>query len=205
MAEEQKDEISGASQLPPTDGAAAASAAAAAPPATPMPAAPAVWPFPWRDLQPFDEEETLTIALDVACAAEAVLLPWLLANFDASPDPAREVASWGLLSCPVSGDATELLRYIRTRPAVAESLFIHQSGLHGERVETGDFEALTPSARAQFELAVRLVPAVAEAIAAINAEISRRLPPPEPGKAVPVPIEDTIFEEVPGFGDRMER
>lgn len=226
MAEEQKEEISGASQLPPTDGAETAAAAAAAqqePEGSqerPEQKAPepemaaeevmlaralahagadddAAEPYDWEELKPFPLTAAVVMAQCVAFGAsvqfvqffgEEGLSPDRYDSFCGAPDDAR----------------TAMVEYIIERKPTAETLFIKCQEWGGGRRHEG-IDSLAPCQRAGLELLVRLVPAVMEAIDTINAEISRRLPPPEPGEAVPVPIEDTIFEEVPGFGDRMER
>lgn len=155
-------------------------------------------PYDWPDLKDaFPLDAAAFMAQCVAFGAnvqfvqffgEEGLVPDMHDSFCAAPPDAREA----------------MVNYIIERKPTAETLFIKCQEWGGGRRHEG-IDSLAPCQRAGLELLVRLVPAVMQTIDAINAEISRRQPPPEPGEAVPVPIEDTIFEEVPGFGDRMER
>lgn len=210
MADEQMEEIGGASQLPPAaapETAAADAGAApteAAPPAEPPaaeppPAAQSSEPLPWEDLVPFSTAGIRSVALDVAAAIE----PAFLERFADGPlDP----ATYGLFSF-AHADPGEVVRYIVQHRPSAETLCIRTAELAGERTPTAeDLAAILPSFWAQLELAVRLIPAVVDALEAVNAELTRRRPPViEPPPAVPVPIGDTILEEMPGFGELMER
>lgn len=201
MTDEQTEEIAGASQLPPPAPAetAAPEGDGATAPAEPAPAVQWGEPLAWADLVPFSTTGIGAVALDLAVAVE----PFFLRRFASGPlDP----GAYGLFSF-AHADPGEVVRYIVQHRPSAETLCIRTAELAGERTPTAeDLAAILPSFWAQLELAVRLIPAVVDALEAVNAELARRRPPViEPPPAVPVPIEDTIFEEVPGFGDRMER
>ncbi|MFG1300351.1 hypothetical protein V5F49_11210 [Xanthobacter sp. V3C-3] len=211
MTDEQTEEISGASQLPPaaapeTAGAdAGAAPTEAAPPAEPpaaeQPAPAEHWPrpLPWEDLVPFSTTSICSVALDLA----GVIEPAFLERFADGPlDP----ATYGLFNF-AHADSDEVVRYIVQHRPSAETLCIRTAELQGDRTPTAeDLAAILPSFWAQLELAVRLIPAVVDALEAVNAELARRRPPViEPPPAVPVPIGDTILEEMPGFGELMER
>lgn len=92
-----------------------------------------------------------------------------------------------------------LLPYVIERRPGAEVMFNKARELG---IVAGGFADLLPVDRASFELAARLIPAIADVVDTINAEIVARNPSPAPAVAVrPVDIEDTIFEQTDGIGE----
>ncbi|MFD2030240.1 hypothetical protein ACFSKM_07880 [Ancylobacter dichloromethanicus] len=101
-----------------------------------------------------------------------------------------------MASSPVYDD---VIRYAIERRPAAEVLFNKMKELGHV---AGLWDALTPVDRASFELAARIIPAVADVAEVMNAEMVRRFPPPAPMMATrEVDLEDTILERVDGIDD----
>ncbi len=99
-----------------------------------------------------------------------------------------------------------LADYVLERRPSAETLYLKAQEFACPGGQLGvSFADLPPAQRAVFELAIRVLPAVNDALAALLAEADARHPPPKiPLRSQPVAVEDTILEEVAGLDDRME-
>jgi len=154
-------------------------------------------PYDWAELTSFCPSSTAVMAGCVAYGAAAQFVQFF---GEAGLDPLKFDAF-----CSAPDDARfAMVEYIMQRQPTAEALFIKCMEWGGGRKHEG-VDTLAPYQRAGLELLVRLVPAVVETIEAMNAEISCRAPPPEPPPGRPIPLDETSLEEVPGFGERMER
>lgn len=146
-------------------------------------------PLDWPDMAPFGIDSTTEHAAGMVAAAQHFM---------------REVLG-GTIMVPAMFYALPqetcqaLAAYVLQRRPSAEVLFNKMRELG---IIPGSFEELPPVYRGELELAVRVIPAVAGALEAMNAAIVERNPPPAPEVATaPVALEDTILEQVDGMGD----
>lgn len=150
-------------------------------------------PLVWEELAPFSIAGTIQLAGDVLEGAEQAYIT------KTEPHYHTEWVGWGVLALMSDQDADEVIRYAIERRPAPEVLFNKMKEL-GHAV--GKWEELTPVYRASFELAARLLPAVADVAEVMNAEMVRRHPPAAPATAARlVDIEDTILERVDGIDD----
>ncbi|WP_371347008.1 hypothetical protein [Ancylobacter sp. IITR112] len=150
-------------------------------------------PLTWEELAPFSIAGTIELAGDVLEGAEQAYIA------HTEPHYHTEWVGWGVLALVSDEQAAEVIRYAIERRPAPEVLFNKMRELGHI---TGVWEELTPVDRASFELAARLLPAVADVAEVMNAEMVRRNPPPVPATAARlVDIEDTILERVDGIDD----
>ena len=154
----------------------------------------------WDGLQEFILKTGDTPAFyDVAQQAECAMV-WYFGDGDTEPDPTL----WGVFNGADGDTRAAMLRYIFERKPSAETLFLklRERGFYPFHT----FDQLGPVHRACFELLVRQVQVVKEVLGVLETEADRRFPASvaaAPRRAVP--IEDTILEQVPGRGERMDR
>lgn len=150
-------------------------------------------PLTWDELAPFSIQGTLDLAAWIIEGAEM--------SFVMKTEPYHRNVSenWGIFSGASDGTHQAIIAYSIERRPTAEVLFNKLREL-GEI--SGTFDELLPFQRAGFELAARILPAAADVVEVINAEMVRRHPPPVPATAARlVDIEDTILERVDGIDD----
>lgn len=150
-------------------------------------------PLAWDELAPFSIAGTIELAGDVLEGAEQAYIA------HTEPHYHTEWVGWGVLALVSDEQAAEVIRYAIERRPAPEVLFNKMRELGHI---TGPWEELTPVDRASFELAARILPAVADVAEVMNAEMVRRNPPPATATAAQlVDIEDTILERVDGIDD----
>ncbi|WGD31297.1 hypothetical protein AncyloWKF20_05585 [Ancylobacter sp. WKF20] len=160
------------------------------PPAGARPAA-----LDWHEVAPTSVEGVFALIAPVLEAAEQAYI--------GECEPQNFVSGLGPLTKLSIVEASRLIGYALDRRPAPEVLFNKARELG---IVTGTFDHLLPVDRASFELAARLIPAIGEVVATINAVIVEKNPPPAPAVTTrPVDIEDTIFEQTDGIGELDEQ
>jgi len=150
-------------------------------------------PLAWHELAPFSIAGTIELAAWVQESAEQALI------MKTEPHYHTEWVSWGVMSLLDGGQESEVLRYVIDRRPAPEVLFNKMRELGHV---TGAWDELLPVERASYELAARIIPAVADVAEAINAQLVAKCPPaPAVAATRLVDIEDTILERVDGMDD----
>ncbi|WAC26326.1 hypothetical protein [Ancylobacter sp. SL191] len=163
----------------------------------PAPEAPRPTPLNWDEVPPHSVPSTMKLIMVVLENAEQAYIG------ETEPFNHTEWEVWGLLSKASDDELSPLVSYAMERRPSAEVLFNKARELG---LVAGAFDDLLPVDRASFELAARLIPAIGEVVATINAVIVEKNPPPAPAVTTrPVDIEDTIFEQTDGIGELDEQ
>lgn len=115
-----------------------------------------------------------------------------------------EALQWGVFCGATTNEQSAILRYIIERKPHPETVFLK---MQEEGFRPGvAFGDLLPVERAGFEFLARVVPVLLDSLDAVRGEAAlRRRADPDPAPTRPVPLEDTSLEQVPGFGEQMER
>lgn len=164
---------------------------------TPPPEPPRTTPLGWDEVPPFSVQGTIDLVVDLLMPLQLVLLQ------RSEPCVQQADDDTALKLRALQGCCDALIVYALERGPSAEVLFNKARELG---LVTGGFHDLLPSARISFELAARLIPAIGEVVATINAEIVAKNPPPVPAVTTrPIDIEDTIFEQTDGIGELDEQ
>lgn len=165
----------------------------AGPPVEPLPEGARTTPLAWDELAPLSVAGTIDLAAWVIEGAEMSFV------MKTEPYHRNVPENWGIFNGASDGTHQAIIAYSIERRPTAEVLFNKLREL-GEI--SGTFEDLLPVQRASFELAARILPAVADVVEVMNAEMVRRNPPVSPATAAQlVDIEDTILERVDGIDD----
>lgn len=155
-------------------------------------------PLGWRELPAFSTAGTEEAAAKVLEVVEQVMLEVV----DGSDGPGSDWDVWGVFNGATTNEQSAIVRYVLERRPAAEVLFnkLTEWGFHPP--EGPAFGNLLPVHRAGIEVAVRVIPAVADTIEALNTLIVAKNPPPTPTiSTVPVDPEDTILEPIDGPDD----
>lgn len=165
----------------------------AGPPAAPLPEGARTTPLAWDELAPFSVAGTIDLAAWIIEGAEGSFVMKTEPYYGNVPE------NWGVFNGASDGTHQAIIAYSIERRPMAEVLF---NKMREIGKISGAFDDLLPLQRASFELAARLLPAVAEVAEVMNAEMVRRNPPPAPVRVTrEVDIEDTILERVDGIDD----
>lgn len=159
----------------------------------PLPEGMRTTPLGWDELAPYSS------------AGTAVLASWVVegavSSFIMKTEPFHQFSTdnWGAFAGASDGMFGDVLAYALDRRPAPEVLFNKMRELGHV---TGQWHELLPVDRAAIELAARIIPAVADVVETLNAEMVHRFPPPAPAVATRlVDIEDTVLERVAGIAD----
>ncbi|CAA0096154.1 Uncharacterised protein [Starkeya nomas] len=159
----------------------------------PLPEGTRTTPLGWDELAPYSSAGTVMLASWVVEGA--------VSSFIMKTEPFHQFSTdnWGAFAGASDGMFGDVLAYALDRRPAPEVLFNKMRELGHV---TGQWHELLPVDRAAIELAARIIPAVADVVETLNAEMVHRFPPPAPAVATRlVDIEDTVLERVAGIAD----